>query len=73
MKILVTGSSGLIGSEVCSYFGQRGHQIDGVDNKRRAIFLVHKVIHLGYFHSWWKTCPIIVTTIPRYSRSNQNA
>ena len=38
MKILVTGSSGLIGSEVCSYFGQRGHQINGVDNNQRAIF-----------------------------------
>ena len=37
MKILVTGSSGLIGSEVCSYFGQRGHQINGVDNNQRAI------------------------------------
>ena len=38
MKILVTGSSGLIGSEVCSYFGQRGHQMNGVDNNQRAVF-----------------------------------
>ena len=38
MKILVTGSSGLIGSEVCCYFGKRGHQIHGVDNNQRAIF-----------------------------------
>ena len=38
MKILVTGSSGLIGSEVCCYFGQRGHQIHGIDNNQRAIF-----------------------------------
>ena len=38
MKILVTGSSGLIGSEVCSYFAQNGHQIHGIDNNQRAIF-----------------------------------
>lgn len=38
MKILVTGSSGLIGSEVCSYFSQRGHAIHGIDNNQRAIF-----------------------------------
>ena len=38
MKILVTGSSGLIGSEVCSYFSQRGHVIHGIDNNQRAIF-----------------------------------
>src|SRR5690349_12192989 len=38
MKILVTGSSGLIGSEVCVYFAQQGHQIIGVDNNQRAVF-----------------------------------
>jgi CDP-paratose 2-epimerase len=38
MKILVTGSSGLIGSEVCSYFSQRGHIIHGIDNNQRAVF-----------------------------------
>lgn len=38
MKILVTGSSGLIGSEVCSYFSKRGHAIHGIDNNQRAIF-----------------------------------
>ncbi|MEO5684462.1 MAG: NAD-dependent epimerase/dehydratase family protein [Chitinophagaceae bacterium] len=38
MKILVTGSSGLIGSEVCMYFSQLGHTIVGVDNNQRAIF-----------------------------------
>jgi len=36
--ILVTGSSGLIGSEVCIYFAQQGWQIHGVDNNQRAIF-----------------------------------
>lgn len=38
MKILVTGSSGLIGSEVCFYFAGQGHSIHGVDNNQRAIF-----------------------------------
>ena len=38
MKILVTGSSGLIGSEVCSYFSNRGYEIHGIDNNQRAIF-----------------------------------
>ena len=38
MKILVTGSSGLIGSEVCTYFGNRGHSLYGIDNNQRAKF-----------------------------------
>ena len=38
MKILVTGSSGLIGSEVCSYFSGRGHRIYGIDNNQRMEF-----------------------------------
>ncbi len=38
MKLLVTGSSGLIGSEVCLYFSQRGAAIHGVDNNQRAAF-----------------------------------
>jgi len=37
-KILVTGSSGLIGSEVCVYFHQKGFQVHGVDNNQRAVF-----------------------------------
>ena len=38
MKILVTGSSGLIGSEVCTYFAASGHEIHGMDNNQRAVF-----------------------------------
>jgi CDP-paratose 2-epimerase len=38
LKILVTGSSGLIGSEVCFYFSLRGHGIHGIDNNQRAVF-----------------------------------
>ena len=37
-KILVTGSSGLIGSEVCQYFHRRGYAVHGVDNNQRAVF-----------------------------------
>jgi CDP-paratose 2-epimerase len=38
MKILVTGSSGLIGSEVCTYFSNKGHSIHGIDNNQRMEF-----------------------------------
>ena len=37
-KLLVTGSSGLIGSEVCEFFAGEGWQIHGVDNNQRAVF-----------------------------------
>ncbi len=37
-KLLVTGSSGSIGSEVCLYFGAEGWQIHGIDNNQRAVF-----------------------------------
>jgi len=37
-KLLVTGSSGLIGSEVCVYFASLGWTIHGVDNNQRAVF-----------------------------------
>ncbi|MEM9822287.1 MAG: NAD-dependent epimerase/dehydratase family protein [Bacteroidota bacterium] len=36
--LLVTGSSGLIGSEVVRYFDQRGWKVYGVDNNMRADF-----------------------------------
>ncbi len=36
--ILVTGSSGLIGSEVCLFFGRQGCTIHGIDNNQRAVF-----------------------------------
>jgi len=37
-KVLVTGSSGLIGSEVVSYFCNLGLDVNGVDNNMRADF-----------------------------------
>ena len=37
--IVVTGSSGLIGSEVCLYFARElGYAVHGVDNNQRAVF-----------------------------------
>jgi CDP-paratose 2-epimerase len=37
-SILVTGSSGLIGSEVCAYFAARDWAIHGLDNNMRSQF-----------------------------------
>ncbi len=37
-KILVTGSNGLIGSEVVAWFSQSGWEVHGIDNNQRAIF-----------------------------------
>lgn len=38
MKILVTGSSGLIGSEAVTFFDAQGHEVVGVDNNMRKVF-----------------------------------
>jgi CDP-paratose 2-epimerase len=37
-KLLVTGSSGLVGSEVCVFFALKGFEIHGMDNNQRAVF-----------------------------------
>lgn len=37
-KILVTGAGGLIGSEVVTFFAQKGYQVVGIDNNMRADF-----------------------------------
>src|SRR5579872_7359148 len=38
MRVLVTGSNGLIGSEAVTYFDELGADIVGVDNNMRAVF-----------------------------------
>lgn len=38
LKVLVTGSAGLIGSEAVTFFDRMGAQVDGVDNNMRADF-----------------------------------
>ncbi len=41
-KILVTGSSGLIGSAVCEKFAKEKWEVHGVDNYLRSFFLQSK-------------------------------
>jgi CDP-paratose 2-epimerase len=38
VKILVTGSSGLIGSEAVLHFERQGHEVTGIDNNMRREF-----------------------------------
>ncbi|MBV8843224.1 MAG: NAD-dependent epimerase/dehydratase family protein [Bryobacterales bacterium] len=37
-KALVTGSCGLIGSEVCVHLARNGYSVSGIDNNERAVF-----------------------------------
>src|SRR5262249_12598557 len=37
-RVLVTGSSGLIGSEVVTHFAESGDVVHGIDNNLRAYF-----------------------------------
>jgi CDP-paratose 2-epimerase len=37
-SVLVTGSCGLIGSDVCQHFYEAGYSVIGVDNNQRAVF-----------------------------------
>jgi len=36
--VLVTGSCGLIGSEVCAHFSRVGYSVIGIDNNERSVF-----------------------------------
>ncbi|HUJ40902.1 MAG TPA: NAD-dependent epimerase/dehydratase family protein [Candidatus Acidoferrales bacterium] len=38
MRVLVTGSSGLVGSEAVEHFDRQGHRVIGLDNNMRAVF-----------------------------------
>jgi CDP-paratose 2-epimerase len=37
-RVLITGSSGLVGSEAVSYFDERGFEVHGIDNNMRRDF-----------------------------------
>lgn len=56
-SVLVSGSSGLIGSEVCSYFGQRGFAVHGIDNNQRAVFFGPQATPGGISTGWRVSCP----------------
>jgi CDP-paratose 2-epimerase len=38
MKVLITGSNGLIGSEAVSHYDREGHEVHGIDNNMRREF-----------------------------------
>jgi CDP-paratose 2-epimerase len=38
LRVLVTGSCGLIGSDVCLRFHEAGYSVIGIDNNQRAVF-----------------------------------
>ena len=38
MKILITGSTGLVGSEAVKYFSEKGYEIIGIDKDKRSKF-----------------------------------
>jgi CDP-paratose 2-epimerase len=42
MKVLVTGSSGLIGSEAVEHYDRAGHEVHGMDNNMRREFFGEK-------------------------------
>jgi CDP-paratose 2-epimerase len=42
LKILITGSSGLIGSEAVAFYDSHGHEVHGVDNNMRKMFFGEK-------------------------------
>ncbi|HEY0246488.1 MAG TPA: NAD-dependent epimerase/dehydratase family protein [Mucilaginibacter sp.] len=41
-KLIVTGSSGLIGSEVCKHFHALGWEVSGIDGNQRVVFFGEK-------------------------------
>lgn len=47
MRVLVTGSSGLIGSEAVTFFDNMGFEVSGIDNNMRADFFGPKGDTLG--------------------------
>jgi CDP-paratose 2-epimerase len=64
-SVVVTGSCGLIGSEVSVYFGKLGFPIVGIDNNSRAVFLGPE----GDTH--W-SLNRLRTEIPRYRHESFN-
>ena len=63
MQILVTGSGGLIGSEVCFYFNRLNYKIIGIDNNQRNIFF-------GKDGSVKKNIDFLTSTLKSYTHFN---
>lgn len=59
--LLVTGSSGLIGSEVVGHFASQGWVVHGIDNNQRAISLGPPAIRAGTRRRLISTYPHIQT------------
>jgi CDP-paratose 2-epimerase len=57
MKVIITGSSGLIGSEAVRYFDRRGAQIHGIDNNMRADFFGSDADTTWNLRQLQSTCP----------------
>ncbi len=45
--IIITGSSGLVGSESVEFFCKKGFDVIGIDNNLRSFFLVRMGLQLG--------------------------
>ena len=54
-SLLVTGSSGLIGSEVVALFAARGWKVHGADNNMRADFFGSAGIPDGTWPVWCRS------------------
>ena len=50
---IITGSSGLVGSETVNFFCKKGFDVIGIDNNlRKFFFLVKMVLLTGLKHSY---------------------
>jgi len=59
-KVLVTGSSGLVGSATAELFAEKGYDVIGVDNNQRAAFfntpnkVTENDIDITNYQAMWK-------------------
>ncbi|MCP6719180.1 MAG: NAD-dependent epimerase/dehydratase family protein [Patescibacteria group bacterium] len=63
MQVLITGSSGLIGSESVKFFSEKGFEVTGIDNDMRSYFF-------GSGASTKKVTEKLKSTIPNYKHLN---